>query len=419
MKPHLRSESGEGRQAGEGGAVLVLLALLLVGIFGVLGVVIDCGRLRSVQQQMLAGAETAALEGLRFKDTVGDGERRDLALLALERQWDDDLDVDNGDAIGLGAGAQPIVTGASPLGGLTELDPVGAGRFWKPGPGAARNAVNAAHGDLVAGQFLPNGLGREDDSFSRDDFLPSPTGSAANALASAPAFLVRLRRATERLDLDRQDGVSSAGPAFEWLWSRGSAWQEPDPTDPGDPRHSRTDGLTVRATSIASTERALLVSDDPTGATTLGTIALVGAAGSAWDGTSPGASLALDVDATGLLTVAGVEQGVALLTAARIVGESLAPASTPPAGLASGPLSISVYGVIAGERRVVGFTLGLASISGATLTVTRLSGRVLPSSASSVSPAALDARVALAQSPELRALHTSFTEPVLAPVISR
>ena len=60
----------------EHGTVLVLFALLFVGIFGLLGAVVDGGRLRVTRQQMDAGAECAALEGVRFRDTEGDAGRR-------------------------------------------------------------------------------------------------------------------------------------------------------------------------------------------------------------------------------------------------------------------------------------------------------------------------------------------------------
>ena len=56
----------------ETGAILVLFALLFSGILGMLGAVVDGGRLRVTRQQMDAGAECAALEGVRFKDVDGD-----------------------------------------------------------------------------------------------------------------------------------------------------------------------------------------------------------------------------------------------------------------------------------------------------------------------------------------------------------
>ncbi|MGC6486899.1 MAG: pilus assembly protein TadG-related protein, partial [Planctomycetota bacterium] len=137
--------------------MLILFALLVVGLFGMLGVVVDGGRLRVTRQQLDAGAECAALEGLRFKDVEGDAARRDRAAQSLAWLFDDDLDAANGDRMGLGAGTLPIVTGAAPVGGAVVLDTGPAARAWKPGDALERNLPNAAHGDLVAGVHVPGG----------------------------------------------------------------------------------------------------------------------------------------------------------------------------------------------------------------------------------------------------------------------
>lgn len=399
----------------ERGTVLALFALLLVGLFGLLGAVVDGGRLRVTRQQMDAGAECAALEGLRFKDLEGDAGRRSRATAAAANLFDDDLDPGNGDAIGLGAGSLPIISGAAPLGGaiLAAVSP--GDRAWKPAVGLEQNLDNAAHGDLVAGAHDPAGSPSEDDLFTRGDFAPQPAGSSEAALAAAPAFLVRLRRADDRLALDRDPGRSSAGPPFEWLWARGSAWQEPIA---GQSNASRVDGLTLRAASIAATELALAVSADPARDLQLASFALRGGAATPWQSTAPSAALTLDVDATGQLLLAGVEEGVALAAPAQRVGATVAPAA-PLAAPAAVALIVPVYAEVDGTRRVLGFTLADASLAGATLTVQRRAGGVLPAGATASSPAALDARLALDSNPTLRALHASIFEPVLAPVLRR
>lgn len=404
------------RPSGEAGTVLVLFALLLVGAFGLLGVVIDGGRLRIAKQQLDAGAECAALEGLRFKDREGDSGRRNRAITATEWQWDDDLNADNGDRLGLGAGSMPIVYDAQPLGGrIVIADNTGA-RAYKPAPDLEANLGNARHGDLVAGTHVAGATAQEDDAFQRPDFTPAAPGSSPAALASASSFLVRLRRATGRLPLDRQDNESSAGPAFEWLWARGSAWQEPGAAESNQ---SRANGVTVRATAIAAADRALFVASDPTGGPQLTTIALRGDTASAWHATVAGATLTLDIDPTGLLTSAGAEEGVTLLTTARVVGESVATAAAPPTTLGSTQLIVAAYGLINGTRRVIGFTLASATITGATIVITRSPAAVLATGASSISPSALDARLALASDPTLGAMHLAVAEPVLAPSLRR
>ncbi|MGC6488910.1 MAG: hypothetical protein ACON4Z_14780, partial [Planctomycetota bacterium] len=166
-------------------------------------------------------------------------------------------------------------------------------------------------------------------------------------------------------------------------------------------------------------QRALRVSDDPAGAVVLASFALRTDPGAAWQTTAPGAAVALEVDADGRLRAAGVEQGVTLAARVSSVGALLTPVgggvSPPPATT----LLVPVYGLDPAGRVACGFAFAQAALVGATLTVTRLPSAVLPSGASSTSPAALDARLALDANASLRALHTSFAEPVLAPVLRR
>ncbi|MEM7201552.1 MAG: pilus assembly protein TadG-related protein [Planctomycetota bacterium] len=406
--------------------MLVLCAILLVGLFGLLGAVVDGGRLRTTKQQMDAGAESAALEGLRFKDRVDDEglytpdeHRRLRAVTALQRQWDDDLDLTS-DALGLGAGTLPVVEPGidTPLGGRINVPVDRRALGWRPAdamlPGPQHNAVNARHGDLVAGAYVEGaGVAVEDDAFNRTDFAPVAAGSGGEVLAAAPAFLVRLRRAGSRLALDEQPGESTKGDPFEWLWARGIVWHEPTAEAPGIA--SRTDGVTVRATSIAAATRALLVADAPDGSVTIAPFALVGDVTAAWAATGVGAGLDLQIDPSGSLILAG-EQGVWLGVPARLVGDEIVP--TPPGEVLppTGDLIVPVYG--RGDvRRVAGFTLASATRSGTTLTIVRRRGAVLPTGASAVAPAALDARLVLSASPGLLALHNAFPQPVLAPVL--
>ena len=137
-----------------------------------------------------------------------------------------------------------------------------------------------------------------------------------------------------------------------------------------------------------------------------------------WQATPTGGTLTLNVDATGQLLLAGVEEGVALAAAAQLVGAlaALSPTLTPPS---TDALIVPVYADLAGARRVLGFTLADATLTGGLLTVQRRAGAVLPTGASAASPAALDARLALESNHTLRALHASISEPVLAPVLRR
>lgn len=404
-------------RARERGAVLVLFALLLVGVFGLLAVTIDGARLRATRQQMLAGAEAAALEGVRWKDALGDSRRRERARIALVRQWSDELDATGHDRLALGAGTLPVVDGAAPFGGSIELAG-GAAAVWRPGAALADNAENAAHGDLVAGAFVDGGDDREDDAFRRDDFVPAAVGSGAPTLAAAPALLVRLRRTPERLPTDRDPPRSSSGPPFEWLWARGAAWQEPAAGDPTDRRLSRSDGVAVRATAIGASERALLVADEPGGGVRVAPFALRLGPGATWNSTGVGQALDLQLGADGRLLGAGVEQGLVFAVPARVVGAAVTPAPGVQPPLPPTRLIVPVYAE-AGGRRVVGFSFAVASATGPVWSVVRQPGGVAPASASALAPAALDARLALAADAPLRASHEAVAEPVLAPVLRR
>jgi len=404
------------RREGEAGTVLVLFALLFVGLFGMLGAVVDGGRLRVTRQQMDAGAECGALEGVRFKDTEGDAARRARAISAASYIFDDDLNPANGDVMGLGAGTLPVVFDDAPLSGTIDVALEPAQRAWKPADQLEQNPSNQRHGDLVAGIHNAAVAPAEDDAFRRDDFLAAPSNSGANALSAQPAFLVRIRRASERLALDRQAGESSSGPPFEWLWARGGAWHEPVN---GETNASRSDGLTLRATAIASTERALLATGDPAIGVTLAAFTLRSDAGSAWQATAPGSTLALDVDPSGALLLGGVEEGIAIAAPAQLVGDVPSPSTTALASAAAGTIIVPVYADVASVRRIIGFTLAQATLSGSALAVTRQASAVLPNGATATSPAAHSARIALDAEVALSVLHSSFTAPLLAPVLRR
>lgn len=404
------------RRSRESGTVLVLFALLMVGVFGLLGAVVDGGRLRVTRQQMDAGAECGALEGLRFKDLEGDAARRARAIRAVENLFDDDFEPANGDALGLGAGTLPVVFDETPFQGTIDVPINPADRSWKPAAALEPNVNNAIHGDLVAGAHIAVGDAIEDDSFTRGDFAPTSPNSLPADLAGSPSFLLRLRRASERLDLDRQPGESSAGPPFEWLWARGAIWHEPLP---GQTNASRADGVTIRSAAIASTSRALIASSDPVRGVSLASFALRVDGGAAWQATSPGATIQLTVDGSGLLLMTGSEQGAVTAATVARVGAVAAVAPNAAPSPSPGITIVPVYAVFAGARVVAGFTLATVSISGADLLVTRLQSAVLPAGASSAAPTALDARVALQANPSLAALHASISEPLLAPTLRR
>lgn len=246
------------------GAILLQASFLILVLMGLAAVIIDMGIARATQGFMQVGADTASLEGLRLRDAVvGDSLQSDLQRRAAASRltslvYDEDLDLLTGPAdYRLGAGPQ-IETGVGgvqdPAGG--EL--VGQGQYI---PSLQLNAdANAIHGDLVSGTFTatdPLNPGNpnwhaERGTYARADFAAAAVADAP----TAPAFLARLRRTNDRLGLDRQDGVSSAGPTLPFLFGLGSGVLSTPDSTVYDPRR---DGITVRATSISEARRAVAV----------------------------------------------------------------------------------------------------------------------------------------------------------------
>lgn len=262
------------------GAVLVQFGMLSFAIMGIMTVAIDLGLARSVHGTMRNGAEAAALEGLRQRDAfrcpsgtlpdacalLRDLWRRLEARRALSLVFDEDLDLATRNIdIKLGMGGF-LETGINNTGDLetTGLDetldaynPVAVGVL----PFQLNEALNEAHGDMVAGDFqrpLVQTAG-EDSNYDRPDFL----NLAPLAAADADSFLVRTRRGTDPFGLDRVLGVSSSGPPIPILFGLGSLISK-DPAERYDPRR---DGFTVRSTAIATARPALAVGlADPGGA---------------------------------------------------------------------------------------------------------------------------------------------------------
>ncbi|MEZ6090005.1 MAG: Tad domain-containing protein [Pirellulaceae bacterium] len=69
---------------------MVLLAMLLFGLFAMAALVIDLGFARLTQRQMQVAADSAALEGLRYRDVVPPGATTtdtELARREYVRGW--------------------------------------------------------------------------------------------------------------------------------------------------------------------------------------------------------------------------------------------------------------------------------------------------------------------------------------------
>ncbi len=247
-------------------------------MFGLLALEVDLGYAVLSQQEMQSAADSAALEGLRYRDEspLGpepnakkqDGMRRAQASLMAGLLFDDDLfsgDVaSNEDPFHFGAGPVVQLRGgldARPPSGPTfevSKSPVYKPRssLWTPESplGLELNGPNLVNGDMVSGIFDPTLPDEEDSDYTRMDFLPSLEDNPPASIAS-PAFLVRLRRTRNAEGLDDLPGISSSGPPVPFFFGHGPLLG----SQAGSSYRPRRDGLTVRSTAIATARNVLSV----------------------------------------------------------------------------------------------------------------------------------------------------------------
>ncbi|QDU27037.1 hypothetical protein ETAA8_21210 [Anatilimnocola aggregata] len=249
------------------GYTLVIFAMLLFALFALAALVIDLGLVRLTQRQMQTAVDSAALEGLRFRDGV-------------PAAWVDE-DTSND---------PPFITGASPHPPLPQSLPEWEGWYdevrrravsdlvarqqafdfdqrdetiatmesspqidpaftamLKRGiyhPELRQNTDNLASGDMVAGIYDPNGSHTESDTFLREDF-------AANT--GTDAFLVRMRRSNRLEDSGLDPEVGSAGPPLPYLFAHPAILG--GETDLVSKQHYQK-GVTIRSTTISQTQKA-------------------------------------------------------------------------------------------------------------------------------------------------------------------
>lgn len=289
------------------GNVLVLFAMLTFVIMGLAALVIDVGYARLAQRQMQTAVDSAALEGLRFRDALpavwitdppawltanpptGAGAQPPTAYDPANPAWqqwlalavplaqrflasemvavtfDDDLNPSNGDPLNFGAG--PVVNFSGGVGDpslqASQLMTVPSPPVYKPvradgTPGLELNPNDRQNGDMAAGNYQ-NGIGVETADYARTDFIydPAPGETPRSALGS---YLVRMRRTqnaqNQGLNPDNQPGVSSSGPTVPFLFGRGSLLPRSS-ANAGD--LTVESGVTVRATAIADSRPALSV----------------------------------------------------------------------------------------------------------------------------------------------------------------
>ena len=226
------------------GQSLLLLLLVILALAGVMALTIDFGFVLLSRRSMQTAVDSAALEGAR---NVG-GQGRLNASRLVQNIFDDDLDP-TANPTTLGAGVQQSLVGRDTndrpiLGDGTGLGDVFDDRasfMYRPVP--QLNEPNLDHGDLGVGNYIPNQDHQETSSYVRNDFEFDPNGDS---------FLARLRRTpgreNVRNDLDRVADVSSSGLGSPLLIGHLAFFR----AEPPSQYDIRRDGVTIRATSIAT-----------------------------------------------------------------------------------------------------------------------------------------------------------------------
>jgi hypothetical protein len=290
--------------------------MIFFGLMGLAALVIDMGFARLAQRQMQTAVDSAALEGLRWRDTIPNSMNSDPEFLALRPSFNpaaptpDDMDCarrlmasrvvadgpvtsgsparpsmfanypdSSGGTVSYGAG--PVVnfgTGIPP----TDLA-AGQTITWPPPPpyqptrsdgitpglelNQSSGNLNAREGDMVAGTYSQNTVdppdGAADEGTTAADGSGNPYHRRDFQNTSNQAFLVRMRRTNNissntsntTSSFDQEGGISSSGPTLPVLFGRGSMMARSGNTG----QLSVASGVTVRATAIAATAPARTV----------------------------------------------------------------------------------------------------------------------------------------------------------------
>jgi hypothetical protein len=241
-------------------------------LMAVAALVLDVGFAIVTRRQMQTATDSAALEGLRWRDAVpdpasADDTRRRNARDLLQRvfldqdppQPDDHRNFGAGPVVGfsdenavdLGDGFKASETLSVPVEGADQgFNPAGYNPFDPDRPfqlngyGTGESSNHRA-GDMVSGTYQDGQPHTEAGDYSRQDFLPD-TAAPSNTTPAGDTFLVRMRRSNEGQQADL--GLSS-GPSVPYLFGRGSLLAS----------QLKGQGITVRAASIANARPVMSV----------------------------------------------------------------------------------------------------------------------------------------------------------------
>lgn len=428
----------------QSGGVLVMFVLLVFGLMAIAALVIDLGLASATQGQMQAAVDSAALEGLRWRNTLNNGvpdhievipfffedDRRGNAAEMIGLSFDDDLEP-GADAMNYTVGPALEITGGVGTADVFGLIEIGANSELDNPPIQLNSGGSAGFnwrgGDMVAGLFDPYESHAESSDYMRADFTAA--GSFDEAHESA-AFLVRMRRTGE----PSEAGASWIGPTIPYLFGRGSLIRGDGATSP------RKDGIAVRATAIATAQPALQVGrhvDDPSGSKR--GIARFGVEWVAWRDIEVTLNdpVSVKVEENKLLLVAGslvIGRLMDSLPELRATGighrVELLPGMLPELVPSEWEVWVPLYADVLGVDRVIGFVqaeIGQVEGGGETtevqLVLSKRASDVASDNASAIFPASAEA-LTEAEWDEVFRLRRELVahprgEPLLAPALSR
>lgn len=263
----------------------MLFALIAVGLFAIMALMVDLGLATLTQRQMQTASDSAALEILRDRDhtrlnatTSGEPYTRDRRRRQFNTPFADapfvqrvGTEVIAGQTNGPGA----YIHHAAGAGGLQAGSSFTQTGWSAPGlrlnyeydeAADINNPINRQNGDVVSGTWVGNGVEglagnprwMETEDYDRLDFVPA----SAEDAPFGRAVLVRLRKTRNNFDpaalaLDNEPLVSTTGRTLPLLFGRGTTIQGTNsPTEEFSIRHR---GIAVRATTITNTHPAVRV----------------------------------------------------------------------------------------------------------------------------------------------------------------
>jgi hypothetical protein len=290
------------------GFTLIFVGVLIFVLLGLAALVIDLGLATLARRQMQAAVNTAALEGLRFRDdlpkdwqdptnappglvaTIGAGNWPQTPYRSgnVSPEWQDFREKARRWAASNVAGqALPLVpsgaagpsnqvvqpgdtTGGIPIpqfsGGIpfqgtsfsaSQQYTGVAGAYYSPNSSTSARTLqpnytssqqrDATSGDMVSGKYDSTSSTHTEDrtTYSRSDFTPNTDGSSTTSDPDS-SFLVRMRLSSE--GYDGSDAVHTSGPTVPYLFGRARTAGGPNPAATWN---SIGNGITVRATAIA------------------------------------------------------------------------------------------------------------------------------------------------------------------------